>query len=84
MVILCLEIAMRQSTKSLENPGYMVTYHPIPEGYSQAEWHHMVSCYHTAKGRVVKSILFAAEFHDDGPYPLKSRVKTKGLEATWR
>ena len=68
---------------SIEDPGYMVTYHPKPDEYEPSEWFHMVSCYHTAKGRIVKSVLAAVEFYDDGPYPLKSRPKTWGVEATW-
>ena len=69
---------------SQEHPGYAVTYHPKPEGYTASEWFHMVKCFHTSKGRIVKDTLAAVEFHDDGPYPLKSRVKTWGVEAVWR
>lgn len=69
--------------ESIENPGWMVTYHPKPEQYEPNEWFHMVKCMHTGKGHVVKDVLAACEFHDDGPYPLKSRIKTWGVEVTW-
>lgn len=71
-----------QSTLQTDD-GYCVTYHPKPEGYTPSEWFHMVKCHHTGKGRIVRSVLAAVEFHDDGPYPLKSRVKTWGVEAEW-
>ena len=73
-----------QTSVSIEHPGYMVTYHPMPDGYELGDWFHMIKCLHTGKGRVLKDTLFACEYHDDGPYPLKSRVKTKGVEAIWR
>lgn len=69
--------------ESIENPGYMISYHPKPDNYSAPEWFHMVKCLHTSQGHIVRHVLAAVEYYDDGPYPLKSRVKTWGVEATW-
>ena len=72
-----------KTIESIEHPGYMVTYHPMPDGYETKDWFHMVKCYHTAKGRILRDVLAAVEYHDDGPYPLKSRQKSWGVEAVW-
>lgn len=70
--------------ESIENPGYMITYHPKPDEYEPSEWFHMVKCLLTSKGYVVQSVLAAVEWEpDDNPYPLKRHVKTWGVEATW-
>ena len=73
-----------KTMESLENPGYLVTYHPKPNNiYTAGDWFHMVKCLHTSKGHIVKDVLSAVEYHDDGPYPLKSRVKSWGVEVIW-
>lgn len=68
---------------SIENPGWMVTYHPKPDEYEQSDWFHMIKCLYTSNGCVIKDVLAAVEYYDDGPYPLKSRQKSWGVEVTW-
>ena len=74
---------METTHDSPEHPGYAVTYHRKPEEYTVADWTHMVKCLHTSKGHIVKEVLSAVVHYDDGPYPLKNRVKEHGVEVVW-
>lgn len=78
---------MQMSTdKSIEYPGYMVTAHPKPEGYEPNEWFHMVKCYHTSKGHIIKDCLaFSNPIYDepDNPMYRKQIDSIWGVEAVW-
>ena len=64
--------------------GYNYTLHPKPDDYSLSEWKHMVACYHTSKGHVVKDIKnYYNEHTDKNPmYPTILGTEV-GMEVQW-
>ena len=64
--------------------GYNYTLHPKPDDYSLSEWKHMVACYHTSKGHVVKDIKnYYDEKNKKNPmYPTILGTEV-GMEVQW-
>lgn len=74
------------TSKSIANPGYNVTAHPKPEGYTPIDWIHMVKCYHTSQGHIVKEcVTFSNPIYDDPDNPMyrKEIDRIWGVEAIW-
>jgi hypothetical protein len=64
--------------------GYNYTLHPKPDDYSLSEWKHMVACYHTSKGHVVKDIKNYYDEHTDKNPMYPTILGTEvGMEVQW-
>jgi len=76
-----------ETIKSIEHPGYFVTTHEKPDGYTLGDWNHMVKCYHTRQGRIIKETVTYSSPVLDKPrteYEPKEIDTEFGIEVIWR
>lgn len=88
------ELAMQMSTniketpyeQSVEYPGYLVSFHPKPNGIEPKEWFDVLCYHYTSKGHIVLHLLSAIQYEKDiwDPYPLKDKGKEWGIDVVYR
>jgi len=88
------ELATQMSTnikevpyeQSIEYPGYIVSFHPKPDGVEPREWFDVLRYYYTSKGYIILHLLAAVQYERDiwNPYPLENKVKEWGIDVVYR
>ena len=76
-----------ETIESIEHPGYYVTTHKKPNEYTLSDWNHMVKCYHTKQGSIIKGTVTYSNPVFDKPSNEHGRkeVSTEfGIEVIWR
>ena len=71
---------------SIEYPGYIVSFHPKPDGVEPREWFDVLRYYYTSKGYIILHLLAAVQYERDiwNPYPLENKVKEWGIDVVYR
>ena len=88
------ELATQMSTnikevpyeQSIEYPGYIVSFHPKPDGVEPREWFDVLRYYYASKGYIILHLLAAVQYERDiwDPYPLENKVKEWGIDVVYR